>query len=142
MNNNITLDFSLFDGFPDMCFLVNENGNIRVLNKASINRLGLHTSEPEIFFDYVELCDRSKAESLFKESFTNGNSSEFETVGNSDGKGFHGDGEIRKGEVETERVRQREQGRRDGQVRQQRFPRPQSHLCQRDRRHLQTAGHR
>jgi len=79
MNNNITLDFSLFDGFPDMCFLVNENGNIRVLNKASNNRLGLHNSEPEIFFDYVEICDRSKAESLFKESFTKGNSSDFET---------------------------------------------------------------
>jgi len=79
MNNNITLDFSLFDGFPDMCFLVNENGNIRVLNKASINRLELHNSEPEIFFDYVELCDRSEAESLFKESFTIGRSSDIET---------------------------------------------------------------
>ena len=52
MNNNISLDFSLFDGFPDMCFLVNESGAIRVLNKASIERLVLADSYPEIFFDY------------------------------------------------------------------------------------------
>ena len=79
MNNNITLDFSLFDGFPDMCFLVNEKGNIRVLNKSSIKKLDLGDKEPEIFFDYVELCDRSQAESLFKESFNSGKSSDIET---------------------------------------------------------------
>ncbi|HEX9253562.1 MAG TPA: hypothetical protein VF870_15055, partial [Ignavibacteriaceae bacterium] len=79
MNNNIALDFSLFDGFPDMCFLVNENGDIRVLNKSSIQRLDLLNSKPEIFFDYVELCDRIEAESLFKKSFFSGQSSDFET---------------------------------------------------------------
>jgi PAS domain S-box-containing protein len=79
MTNNITLDFSLFDGFPDMCFLVNENGNIRVLNKASVQRLDLAGSEPEIFFDYVEICDRSETEALFCESFNGGKSSSFET---------------------------------------------------------------
>ena len=79
MTNNITLDFSLFDGFPDMCFLVNENGNIRVLNKASVQRLDLAGSEPEIFFDYVEICDRSETEALFRESFSGGKSSSFET---------------------------------------------------------------
>ncbi|MCU0342336.1 MAG: PAS domain S-box protein [Ignavibacteriaceae bacterium] len=79
MTNNITLDFSLFDGFPDMCFLVNENGNIRVLNKASVQRLDLAGSEPEIFFDYVEICDRSETEALFRESFKGGKSSSFET---------------------------------------------------------------
>mgnify|MGYP006383675165 CR=1 FL=1 len=36
MNKNISLDFSLFDGFPDMCFLVNESGNIRVLKLTNI----------------------------------------------------------------------------------------------------------
>jgi len=79
MNNNITLDFSLFDGFPDMCFLVNESGNIRVLNKVSTKRLELVDRKPEIFFDYVELCDRSEAENLFKSSFATGQSIDIET---------------------------------------------------------------
>ncbi len=79
MNNKIALDFSLFDGFPDMCFLVNERGIIRVLNKTSIKRLNLGSSEPEIFFDYVELCDRSQAENLFKESFVNHKPADIET---------------------------------------------------------------
>ena len=79
MNNKITLDFSLFDGFPDMCFLVNQNGNIRVLNKSSIKRLDLSKNQPEIFFDYVELCDRSQAEALFNKSFKSGQSSDIET---------------------------------------------------------------
>lgn len=79
MNNKITLDFSLFDGFPDMCFLVNQSGNIRVLNKSSIKRLDLSKNQPEIFFDYVELCDRNEAELFFNESFVSGQSSDIET---------------------------------------------------------------
>ena len=44
MNNNITLDFSLFDGFPDMCFLVNQSGDIKFLNKVSLKKLQLENS--------------------------------------------------------------------------------------------------
>ncbi|MBK7632796.1 MAG: PAS domain S-box protein [Ignavibacteriales bacterium] len=79
MNENITFDFSLFDGFPDMCFLLNANGDIKFLNKSSRNHLDLNINKPEIFFDYVELCDRSKTELLFKDSFSTGISSEIET---------------------------------------------------------------
>ena len=79
IEKNITLDFSLFEGFPDLCFLVNESANIRVMNKASILKLHLGNKEPEIFFDYVELCDRSQAEALFNKSFTSGQSSDIET---------------------------------------------------------------
>lgn len=79
MNNNITLDFSLFDGFPDMCFLVNQYGDIKFLNKASLKRLQLENSKPDIFFDYIELCDRNEAQTSFNNSFLNGNSSEIET---------------------------------------------------------------
>jgi len=79
IKENISLDFSLFEGFPDLCFLVNESANIRVMNKASILKLHLGNKEPEIFFDYVELCDRSLAEALFNKSFTSGQSSDIET---------------------------------------------------------------
>lgn len=79
MNENITFDFSLFDGFPDMCFLINLNGDIKFLNKTSRNLLDIKNGNPEAFFDYVELCDRSKTELLFKNSFLNGNPSEIET---------------------------------------------------------------
>jgi PAS domain S-box-containing protein len=66
MNNNILIDISLFDGFPDMCFFINESGEIKSLNKESIKKLGIGNEKPEIFFDYIELCDRSKAEELFR----------------------------------------------------------------------------
>ncbi len=79
MNNNITLDFSLFDGFPDMCFLVNQSGDIKFLNKVSLKKLQLENSKPDIFFDYVELCDRNEAQTFFKNSLLNGQSSEIET---------------------------------------------------------------
>ena len=79
MNENITFDFSLFDGFPDMCFLINLNGDIKFLNKTSRKLLDIKNGNPEAFFDYVELCDRSKTELLFKNSFLNGNPSEIET---------------------------------------------------------------
>jgi len=79
MDKNFTFDFSLFDGFPDMCFLVDQNGTIKVLNKISTNRLNLRDNKPEIFFDYVELCDRSEAENLFRMSLNTGVSSDLET---------------------------------------------------------------
>lgn len=79
MNKNITFDFSLFDGFPDMCFLINADGDIKFLNQTSKNYLNIKTGKPELFFDYVELCDRSKTELLFKDSFSTGISSEIET---------------------------------------------------------------
>lgn len=79
MNENVTFDFSLFDGFQDMCFLINENGNIKFLNKSSNSYLDLSNNKTEIFFDYIELCDRSKAERLFKDSFSTDHSSEIET---------------------------------------------------------------
>ena len=79
MNENISLDFSLFDGFPDMCFLINENGDIKLLNKTSASKLDSANLNTDIFFDYVELCDRVQTEVLFKDSFKSGISSEIET---------------------------------------------------------------
>ena len=79
INEKIILDFSLFDGFPDMCFLVNEKGVIGQFNQEAKKLLDFSTKKPDIFFDYVELCDRAKAEKLYQESADNKTSKEFET---------------------------------------------------------------
>ncbi|HSL87748.1 MAG TPA: PAS domain S-box protein [Ignavibacteriaceae bacterium] len=79
MSNNYTFNFKIFDGFPEMCFLVKENGRIDVLNQSAEERLNLKSKKPEIFFDYIELCDRSEAESVFKKTLTNAQPGEFET---------------------------------------------------------------
>lgn len=79
MNENITLDFSLFDGFPDMCFLINDTGDIRFFNKVSSEKLEIKNSQTDIFFDYVELCDRNETQNLFNKSITSGKAGEIET---------------------------------------------------------------
>ena len=79
LNKKMILDFSLFDGFPDMCFLVDENGVIKLYNLSTEKRLDLKTNKPDIFFDYVELCDRANAEKLYKDSADRNTSNEFET---------------------------------------------------------------
>ena len=79
MDTKNTFDFSLFDGFPDMCFLINENYNIRMYNNSASQSLKLKGNKPELFFDYVELCDRSEAENIFKDSIENQKSGEIET---------------------------------------------------------------
>jgi PAS domain S-box-containing protein len=79
MNNNYKIDFSLFDGFLDMCFLIDEIGDIKIFNSAASKRLSLNGKRPDLFFDYVELCDRSEAENIYKNSFKNNRTGEFET---------------------------------------------------------------
>jgi PAS domain S-box-containing protein len=79
MNENIKFDFSLFDGFPDMCFLINQTGDVKFLNRSAKNYLELNNIKPEIFFDYIELCDRSKTQILFNDSFSTGLASDIET---------------------------------------------------------------
>lgn len=74
-----TFGFSVFDGFPEMCFLIRENGKIDMMNSAAINKLNLNGGEPELFFDYVELCDRSEAENLFHKTISDGTPRIFET---------------------------------------------------------------
>jgi len=74
-----TFGFSVFDGFPEMCFLIRENGKIDMMNSAAINKLNLNGKEPELFFDYVELCDRSDAEKLFRKTISDSTPGIFET---------------------------------------------------------------
>ena len=79
MSNNYTFNFKIFDGFPEMCFLVKEDGSIDMLNQSAEERINLKSKKQEIFFDYVELCDRSEAESVFKKTLSNAQPGELET---------------------------------------------------------------
>lgn len=79
MNKNISFDFSLFNDFPDMCFLIDEGFEIKLFNRIANEKLRLDGNIPDLFFDYVELCDRSEAEETFKKSFNNKTSNDIET---------------------------------------------------------------
>ena len=79
MNNNLSFDFALFDYFPDMCFLITEKHEIKLYNKVADKQLDLGSKRPELFFDYVELCDRSDAEEIYKQSLIDKQSGEIET---------------------------------------------------------------
>jgi PAS domain S-box-containing protein len=79
MRHNNSFDFTLFDSFPEMYFLVNEDFDIKMYNKKASERLGLEENKTELFFDYIELCDRSEAEDIYKESLALQKPNEFET---------------------------------------------------------------
>ncbi|MFO7524123.1 MAG: PAS domain S-box protein [Ignavibacteriaceae bacterium] len=79
MTINYSFDFKIFDGFPDMCFLVDEKGSIEMLNLTAKDKLQLNGKQPDTFFDYVELCDRNEAENIFRNSVDNSRSESFET---------------------------------------------------------------
>lgn len=77
--NNFNFDFTLFDNFPEMYFLVNSAGKITRMNKVASDTLNQTVEEAEIFFDYIELCDRTNTEKIFADALTNGDSREIET---------------------------------------------------------------
>lgn len=77
--NNFNFDFSLFDNFPDMFFLVNSSGKITRMNKVASATLKQSVEDAEIFFDYIELCDRTHSEKIFSEILNDGSSKEIET---------------------------------------------------------------
>ena len=45
MDKNFLIDSSLFDNYPDMCFFVNQSGEIKTLNKESKKRLDIGNKE-------------------------------------------------------------------------------------------------
>ncbi|MGQ9644209.1 MAG: PAS domain S-box protein, partial [Ignavibacterium sp.] len=77
--NNFNFDFTLFDNFPEMYFLVNSAGKITRMNKVASDTLNQTVEEAEIFFDYIELCDRTNTENIFRDAFANSDSKEIET---------------------------------------------------------------
>lgn len=77
--SNLSFDFTLFDNFPDMFFLVEHSGKITRMNKVAFKTLKQQVDDTEIFFDYIELCDRNNSEKIFLEAITDGLSKEIET---------------------------------------------------------------
>ncbi|MCL6495394.1 MAG: PAS domain S-box protein [Ignavibacterium sp.] len=77
--NNFNFDFTLFDNFPEMYFLVNSAGKITRMNKVASDTLIQTVDEAEIFFDYIELCDRTNSEKIFSDALVNGDSKVIET---------------------------------------------------------------
>lgn len=77
--NNFNFDFNLFDNFPEMYFLVNSEGKITRMNKVASDTLNQTVDEAEIFFDYIELCDRTNSEKIFNDALANGDSKVIET---------------------------------------------------------------
>lgn len=77
--NNFNFDFNLFDNFPEMYFLVNSEGKITRMNKVASDTLNQTVNEAEIFFDYIELCDRTNSEKIFNDALANGDSKVIET---------------------------------------------------------------
>lgn len=77
--NNFNFDFTLFDNFPEMYFLVNSAGKITRMNKVASDTLNQTVEEAEIFFDYIELCDRTNIENIFRDAIANSDSKAIET---------------------------------------------------------------
>jgi len=76
---NFNFDFTLFNNFPEMFFLVNSSGKITRMNRMALDTLKQSVDEAEIFFDYVELCDRTNTEKIFNEVLANNKSEQLET---------------------------------------------------------------
>ncbi|MBI5661899.1 MULTISPECIES: PAS domain-containing sensor histidine kinase [Ignavibacterium] len=77
--NDLNFNFALFDSFPEMFFLVNSHGKIVRMNSVALTTLKQHTDETEIFFDYIELCDRNNSEIIFSDALKYSCSKELET---------------------------------------------------------------
>lgn len=77
--NNFNFDFTLFDNFPEMYLLVNSAGKITRMNKVASDTLNQTVEEAEIFSDYIELCDRTNTEKIFRDALANSDSKEIET---------------------------------------------------------------
>ncbi|MFN3873880.1 MAG: PAS domain S-box protein, partial [Ignavibacterium sp.] len=77
--NKLNFDFSLFDNFPDMFFLVDSEGKIVKMNNVAIRNLKQHSDDTDIFFDLIELCDRNHSEKVFSEVLKDSYSQELET---------------------------------------------------------------
>ena len=72
--------FDLFDGFPEMYFLVNNDGEILDINKSGKVVTGLTVKDSKTdFTDLIELCDREKVFKNLKNCTKKKNICSFET---------------------------------------------------------------
>ncbi len=80
MKNNFNFKFDLFDGFPDMYFLVSNEGEILDLNKSGKDLIGSSANAGNInFIELIELSDRAKFLNILKKSTKITNDVSFET---------------------------------------------------------------
>ena len=80
MKNNFNINFNLFDGFPDMYFLVSNEGDILDLNKSGKDLIGSSANARDInFIELIELPDRVKFLNILKKSTKIKNDVSFET---------------------------------------------------------------
>jgi len=80
MKNNFNINFNLFDGFPDMYFLVSNEGDILDLNKSGKDLIGSSANAGDInFIELIELSDRAKFLNILKKSTKIKNDVSFET---------------------------------------------------------------
>ena len=80
MKNNFNINFNLFDDFPDMYFLVSNEGDILDLNKSGKDLIGSSANAGDInFIELIELPDRVKFLNILKKSTKIKNDVSFET---------------------------------------------------------------
>lgn len=76
MNKKYKFDFSFFDSFLEMCFLVSEDGIIVTLNKAACNILDVSAAGiiGNNFFQLIETSYIDKVKTIFSQTIKNGKS--------------------------------------------------------------------
>jgi len=80
MKNNFNFKFDLFDGFPDMYFLVSNEGEILDINKSGKDLTGLTANAGDTnFIELIALCDREKVLKTLKNCTKKKNVCNFET---------------------------------------------------------------
>ncbi len=90
MNWNYKFDFTLFDSFQDMCFIISEKGEILILNKAVYETLKFTPGNlvGQNFFDLIEPSFITKAQQVLNYCIKENRSDNFYTKFNSGGKVF------------------------------------------------------
>lgn len=77
--SDFQFSFDLFDNFPDIYLIIDENGKILKANKSAQEKLSNELKTENNFFDIIELCDRNSSEKIFNETKTNQRSNSFNT---------------------------------------------------------------
>ncbi len=81
MNSENVFSFDLFDGFPDLCILIAEDGKIIQLNSIAQNFLKNNDDSAiaKNFFDFIPDTERNLVNSKFEIAKSNSTSEKFYT---------------------------------------------------------------
>jgi PAS domain S-box-containing protein len=73
-------DFEIFNSLPDMFFLLNIKGEIEELNASARELIEIKKTDGDTsFYEFIEQCDREKANAKFSECISKKVSTDFET---------------------------------------------------------------